>query len=207
MANIQLQEEAIPPIQTAVRSHSRHGFRAPLKLLARCVSTKLEEGDYRGAGHTACSDDTIADISEKTISILKAKHPLPHPDFCVPQSPGMSVPTFAVSEDIVQAIRSFPSGSAGGPDGLRPQHLSDLTRASAECGGKELIQALTLFTNHILNGNVVAWLSVSSASFIWGHSHCPEENRRWALPNRSGTNTMSYGGQVCFATCHAHSWS
>ena len=153
--NRQLQEEAIPLIQPVGRSHFRHGSRAPLKSLARRVSTKLEEGDYRGAVRAACSDDTIADISEETISVLKAKHPLPHPDSCIPQPPEVPVQTFAASEeDIIRAIRSFPSGSSGGPDGLRPQHLMDLTSASAERGGKELIQPRTSFTNHILIGNV-----------------------------------------------------
>ena len=32
-----------------------------------------------------------------------------------------------VSEDqVAKAILSFPCGSAGGPDGLRPQHLKDI---------------------------------------------------------------------------------
>ena len=123
--------------------------------MARRVSTKLEEGDYRGAFRAACSEDTIADISEETIYVLKAKHPLPHPDSCIPQPPEVPTQMFAASEeDIFQAIRPFPSGSSGGPDGLRPQHLRDLTSAIAERGGKELIQTLTSFTNHILNGNV-----------------------------------------------------
>ena len=115
----------------------------------------------------------------------------------------MSVPTFAVSEDIVQAIHSCPSGSAGGPDGLCPQHLSDLTSASAECGGKELIQALTSFTNHILNGNVP--LSVQPVFF--GATLIALRKREGGLRLITVGKTMSYGGQVCFATCHAHSWS
>ena len=146
--NRKLQEEAIPLIQPVGHSHFRHGSRATLKSLARRVSTKLEQGDYRGAVRTACSEGTIADISEETISVLKAKHPLPHQNSCIPQPPEVHVQTFAATEeDNIRAIRSFPSGSSGGPDGLRPQHLRDLTSASAERGGKELIQALTSFTN------------------------------------------------------------
>ena len=53
----------------------------------------------------------------------------------------------------MQAIRSFPCNSAGGPDGLRPQHLVDLTSASAERGGRELLTALSSFILHILEGN------------------------------------------------------
>ena len=51
--NRQLQEEAIPLIQPVGRSYFTHGSRAPLKSLARRVSTKLEEGDYRGAVRAA----------------------------------------------------------------------------------------------------------------------------------------------------------
>ena len=50
-------------------------------------------------------------------------------------------------------LRSFPRGSAGGPDGIRPQHLLDLTSASAERGGHLLISALTSFVSHVANGN------------------------------------------------------
>jgi len=28
--------------------------------------------------------------------------------------------------EVRQAVLSFPAGSAGGPDGLRPQHIGDL---------------------------------------------------------------------------------
>ena len=54
---------------------------------------------------------------------------------------------------MAQAIRSFPSGSVGGPDGLLPQHLKDLTSNSAGFGGKMLLEALTSFTNLVLSGN------------------------------------------------------
>ena len=53
----------------------------------------------------------------------------------------------------MQAIRSFPCNSAGGPDGLRPQHLVDMTSASAERGGRELLTTLSSFILHILEGN------------------------------------------------------
>jgi len=52
------------------------------------------------------------------------------------------------------AIRSFSRGSAAGPDGIRPQHLVDLTCASAEHGGRELLHALTDFVNHVIQGDI-----------------------------------------------------
>eukprot|EP00731_Ephydatia_muelleri_P031243 Em0022g757a len=43
--------------------------------------------------------------------------------------PQPSVPV--TSDEIVRAIQSFPCGSAGGTDGLRPQHLKDMVSLSA----------------------------------------------------------------------------
>ena len=57
----------------------------------------------------------------------------------------------ATSDDVKQAIHSFTPGSAGGADGLRPQHLSDMTD---ERVGGALLDALTDFTNLVLNGGV-----------------------------------------------------
>jgi len=38
-------------------------------------------------------------------------------------------PTVAVQvteADVLRAVRSFPAGSAGGPDGFRPQHILEM---------------------------------------------------------------------------------
>ena len=57
-----------------------------------------------------------------------------------------------VSEaDVLKAIRSFPSGSSGGPDGLRPQHVVDLVGCQ-ESGADLLRSAITAFTNMLLDG-------------------------------------------------------
>ena len=56
--------------------------------------------------------------------------------------------------DILAAIRTFVPGSAAGPDGLRPQHLKDLTSASAGDAGRRLLASLTNFTNMCLRGRV-----------------------------------------------------
>ena len=47
-------------------------------------------------------------------------------------------------------IRSFPAGSSGGADGLRPQHLLDLTNCKET--GPELISAITALVNLLLAG-------------------------------------------------------
>ena len=56
--------------------------------------------------------------------------------------------------DVIQAVLSFPTGSAGGPDGLRPQHLKDLVTYSLSEGPNRLIGSLTEFVNLVICGKV-----------------------------------------------------
>ena len=52
---------------------------------------------------------------------------------------------------MAQAIRSFLNGSAGGPDGLRPQHLKDMTNSS-NTEASSLLTALASFSTLVLEG-------------------------------------------------------
>ena len=136
--NRQLSEETNFPTTPPTSTHSkqtRGPLQDPLKTLASRVSLKLEEEDFKGAVKLACSEDTIADMSNATLSALQQKQPSPHPDSCIPPLPQDSVAhTVSVSvEEVAKAIRSFPNGSAGGPDGLRPQHLKDMVGPSLYC--------------------------------------------------------------------------
>ena len=55
-----------------------------------------------------------------------------------------------MDEDAVtKAIRSFPKGSAGGPSGLRPQHVRDALTAGY---GDELARQLTEMVNLLARG-------------------------------------------------------
>ena len=42
----------------------------------------------------------------------------------------------------MQVIRTFPCGFAGGPDGLRPQHLIDMIDFSSGAGAEALLWSL-----------------------------------------------------------------
>ena len=118
------------------------------------VASKLEEGNFKGAVRTVCSEDSIADIdSAETISALQEKHHPMHLDAHIPDLiEDASLSTPISEDDVFHAIRSFPRGSAGGPNRIRPQHLLDLTCASAERGGRVLLSALTSFCNHVVGG-------------------------------------------------------
>ena len=83
MVNRQLREEAGPSVlQQASCGHSNSSSDS-MRSLARRVTTKLEEGDFRGAVCTAFSEDSIADITAEVISELEEKHPHKHPDYLV----------------------------------------------------------------------------------------------------------------------------
>jgi len=50
----------------------------------------------------------------------------------------------------MSSIRSFPAGSSGGPDGVRPQHILDLVNCRES--GPALLTSLTAFVNVLLEG-------------------------------------------------------
>ena len=157
--NDQLRTEQDPPASPSPRttqsSRKQQKVRDPLESLAALVASKLEEGNVTGAVRIACSEVSVAPMNNTTLDALKKKHPPPHPDPQMPPPPEepSCCPTISV-EAVASAIRSFPNGSAGGPDGLRPQHLKDLTGASAQSGGPVLLSALTSLVNLILQGKI-----------------------------------------------------
>ena len=83
--NAQLQEEAEPLSNLSSLSRSKHRpspnghADGDFRGLAKRVSSKLEDGDYRGAVRIACSEDAIGEVSDDTLSALQRKHPSPHP--------------------------------------------------------------------------------------------------------------------------------
>ena len=126
------------------------------------MSAKIEEGDFIGAVRFCVSEDTFAPFNDTTYNAFLQKHPAPPPDNCIPPLPDNESTLLTISEEEVarsRAIRSFPNGSAGGPDGLRPQHLKkDLTGPSAGNGGKSLLTALSLFSSLVIQGKVPTYI-------------------------------------------------
>ena len=123
-------------------------------LCSAVVALRLEEGDFKGAVRLACSEDSIAPKNNSTLDTLKQKHPPPHPDSQMPPPEESSHCPIVSTEEVALAIRSFPNSSAGGPDGLLPQHLKNMTGASAESGGPVLLSELTTLVNIILQGKI-----------------------------------------------------
>ena len=131
--------------------------------MARGVSRKLEEGNYRGAVRMLASDELIAQSDIATLRALREKHPDPPQDSRDAPLLDASTPQLSFDETAVKwAIQSFPAGSTGGIDGLTPLHLKDLINAEGQ--GSQLLTAVTALTNLMVNGGVPATIK----PFIYG---------------------------------------
>ena len=110
-----------PPPQVSIRRRQKKVKPCsadPLMSLASRILAKLE-GDFKGAVRIACSDDSIADMDQATLTALQQKHPTPPADSVIPDLPPTNQ-SFSISKkEIALSIRSFPNSSAGGPDGLK----------------------------------------------------------------------------------------
>ena len=105
-----------------------------LKTLAARVSAKIEEGDVRGAVRIASSNDKLAPFDDNSAEALRLLHPPRTRSLAQSAAPSniqfnnSSASTLSLTViDIITAIKSFPAGSPGGLDGVRPQHLKDIT--------------------------------------------------------------------------------
>jgi len=135
------------PLPTA---DSSRRFVSSSALLSQIITSKLEDGNIKAAVRILNSDKKPSAPSEQKWSKLKDKHPTASkPLDGLPCR--MQFASISVSElDMRRAALSFEAGSAGGPDGLRPQHLRDLLLSSES--GPELLSALIAFVNLVVAG-------------------------------------------------------
>ena len=148
-----LVREIAQDFKTDLRFQSKE--KTDLEQLASRVSQKLDEGDVKGAVRAVSSDETLADFSKDTFRKLNDKHPhCPANRRAFPQ-PTVDEDSICVSRSEVRAaVSSFPTGSAGGLCGLRPQHLKDcLSKPTGDCD-EQLLISLTNFANVMLSGDV-----------------------------------------------------
>src|SRR6218665_648923 len=116
------------------------------------ISSKLEDGNIRAAVRILCEGGKMATPDEDNLVLLREKHPRDTnpealeglPD---PSSTGAWQMTV---EEVLEAVCTFPSGSAGGPDGFRPGHLLELVGSGD--GALPLAEAVTDFVNLLLRG-------------------------------------------------------
>ena len=118
--------------------------------MAAAVRAKIEDGNIRAAARIICSEEKPADENDATLYALQQRHPQAPADRRCPPDPSLFAAVQITEDDITRAIRSFPTGSSAGPDGLRPQHLLDLT--SCLEAGRALVTAVTGLINLLLQG-------------------------------------------------------
>ena len=79
-----------------------------------------------GAVRVASSSESICHPDPRSRHQIKTKHPPSHASSFFPLAPA-AVGHLEISPSSVwKAVLSFPAGSAGGPNGLLPQHIKDL---------------------------------------------------------------------------------
>ena len=140
-----------PWVLTRARKGDPHTLA--MTILARGVSSRLEEGNFKGAVRLLSSQDKPAPDTPAIFQALVDKHPSAPTDRRPPPPSNPLVPPITFSESMVhRAILSFPAGSTGGTDGLTPQHLKDLI--SAEGSSSPLLAAITSLVNLIASGNI-----------------------------------------------------
>lgn len=125
--------------------------------IIKIASDKLSDGDIKGSVRILCSDEVIAPYNLTTLKALISKHPKRLEDLeCNQESHdgnNYEQPPFSRAE-IMEGIRSFDNGSAGGVDGLRPQHLKDLVTQTNGHLADQLVDALGVLNDLLLSGKV-----------------------------------------------------
>lgn len=120
------------------------------------IEAKLADCDISGAIRLAISEDSIAPQSAETLAALQGKHPEHPQPMNLPDCDNADPPIQFETTDVINAISTFPPGSAGGLDGLRPQILKELLHPQLGETGENLAVAITDLCNMICNGNVLA---------------------------------------------------
>ncbi|XP_055347348.1 uncharacterized protein LOC129594623 isoform X1 [Paramacrobiotus metropolitanus] len=122
--------------------------------LTALATSLLQNNNVRRAVGVVMGEDALAPMNADTLEALRDKHPPEPEDSDYPPPPEqLQKPPFVTPAEVLQAVLSFPSGSAGGCSDLRPQHLKDML-----CGPgaveSELCSALTDFVNHVLHNDI-----------------------------------------------------
>ena len=157
--------------------------------LSRRVDHMIAEGNIRGAIRALTSETGLAPFDNSTAELLRAKHPQPASDEgnLNPSGTENTVTSFSCTKGEVQkAINSFPPGSAGGPDGLKPIHIKDMVSRSSGDAGGNLLTAITALVNQIIKGSVCT----QALPILFGASLCALEKKTGGIRPIAVGNTL-----------------
>ena len=137
-------------ILSAIPASRRRKKKNAGELLAAAVMSKIEDGNMKAAIRILTSTDKPATDIDATYAKLQERHPDPPSDSRQATDPAGFSAIQVTEQQVMSAIRTFPPGSAGGPDGVRPQHILDLVCCREN--GPALLTAITAFVNSLLDG-------------------------------------------------------
>ena len=130
--------------------------KASLYKPRKAVERKIMQGDMSGAVRILCSGDAVGPPTAEVHEVIKTKPALDKPDAHYP--PATVADNFnamAISaEEVQHAVTSFPNGSAGGLDELRPQHLKDMVSHATGEAASKLLEYLAKLLIIMLHGKV-----------------------------------------------------
>ena len=122
-----------------------------ITLLAGLVTSKIEDGNVKAAFRLLSSEDKPAMNDEATVNALRAKYPITSANGR-PAAARQDYTVLQITQaDIIAVTKAFPTGSLGGPNGVRPQHMIDMV--SNKENGRTRITSVTSFVNLLLEGN------------------------------------------------------
>ena len=110
----------------------------------------MEDGVVSDAIRLLCSDNKPVYKSSNVYDKLVHRHPQVNYTRRLFKDPWQTTALQVADRDVAKAKRSFPAGSAGGPDGLLPRHLLDFV--ICKFAGHTLLSAITMFVNMLLEG-------------------------------------------------------
>ena len=121
------------------------------KKNAKRAATKAGEGQFTRALQ-ALTSAGMAEPSRQTVKVMREKHPAAqHPIGDLPTTD--HAPLSFTSTQVVKAALKFNKGSAGGPSGLRPEHLRVVLQSSNARRDSAAV-SLTRLLNNMMAGKV-----------------------------------------------------
>ena len=121
------------------------------------VGAKLIVGDISVTLLLVPSTNSVADLTEEIMAVLRSKHPPVPVDTRIVPFPDECSLLCATPESILAAIKSFEGSSSVVVAGLRPDHIRDLVSMDANEPGSRLLNSISRLLNHILNEDLSYW--------------------------------------------------